>query len=187
MSRLALVKPSASLSAEIQAYRQEFFENGEESIPGGSGLHHFDDISAWIEWCRLMESRKTLPNPDLAEAEQFLLVCEGEGKILGMINFRHELRGEELLRFGGHIGYSVCPSERKQGYAKAQLRLCLDLALAFGLKRVLLTCVSANEGSRRTILACGGKYESTAYGEESHLYVDRFWITLAPCGASGPP
>jgi predicted acetyltransferase len=33
-------------------------------------------------------------------------------------------------------------------------------------------------GSERTILACGGVYESTVYEPEEGVYLKRFWITL---------
>jgi predicted acetyltransferase len=43
-----------------------------------------------------------------------------------------------------------------------------------GLDRVLLTCATDNEPSRRVILANGGAPDGQAGGE------DRFWIDLGP-------
>jgi predicted acetyltransferase len=180
MSELFLVKPSKKYADEIQAYRKEFIEHGSHRA-GDTGLRNCEDIDAWIRQCRLFERAETVPIPGWVESEQFMLIrkdkCSTNEHILGMINFRHELKGEELLRFAGHIGYSIRPSERKKGYGKEQLRLCLKEVQKFGLDKVLLTCKSTNEASRRIIMACGGIYESTVYGEESHLYVERYWIT----------
>mgnify|MGYP002236365423 FL=1 len=44
-----------------------------------------------------------------------------------MTNLRHHLN-DYLLAYGGHIGYSVRPSERKNGYASQMLRLTLEKA-----------------------------------------------------------
>ena len=41
-----------------------------------------------------------------------------------MVNIRHYLN-EELSKFGGHIGYSIRPTERNKGYAHEQLKLAL--------------------------------------------------------------
>ena len=78
--------------------------------------------------------------------------------------------------------YSVCPSERKKGYAMQMLRLVLPECKSRGINRILICCVRGNEGSRRTILNNGGKYESTVYLEERGVYLERYWIDLAESG-----
>ena len=52
----------------------------------------------------------------------------------------------------------------------AALPLCREL----GLDRVMITCRDTNEGSRRTILANGGVYESTAYEPDRQVNLQRF-------------
>jgi len=179
MSNLILVKPSIEYIDEIHTYRQEFFNDGGH-FNGDCGLRKFEDIDAWIEQCRLMEHKETVPKPELVEADQFMLVREGENRILGMINFRHYLN-DYLTEYGGHIGYGVRPSERKKGYAKAMLALCLEKCREMGLDKVLITCDDDNEGSRRTILACGGIFERIA--NEGDKKLERYWITLNPLAA----
>ena len=88
--RLLLVKPSREYKDEIRSYRQEFLDDGGH-IFGDSGLLNFEDIGSWIEQCRLMEKKETVPNLDWVEAEQYILVRESERRVLGMINFRHYL------------------------------------------------------------------------------------------------
>ncbi|MEU9960460.1 GNAT family N-acetyltransferase [Streptomyces sp. NPDC050982] len=72
--------------------------------------------------------------------------------------------------FGGHIGYGVRPTARRQGYATAMLRDVLPHARDLGLDRVLVTCDTTNVGSRKVIEANGGEFEDERGGKL------RFWI-----------
>jgi predicted acetyltransferase len=96
---------------------------------------------------------------------------------LGELVIRHELT-PALARSGGHIGYSIAPQWRGQGHATRMLAAGLAECRRIGLRRVLLTCRSDNEPSRRVILANGGAPDGQVAGE------DRFWISLD--GARSP-
>ena len=54
----------------------------------------------------------------------------------------------------------------------------LNICKLYGLEKVFVTCIQGNEGSRRTILANGGVYESTIYCEPDDVYLERYWITF---------
>jgi predicted acetyltransferase len=56
----------------------------------------------------------------------------------------------------GHIGYSVVPWERGNGYATAALREMLPLAREVGLPYVDLTTDEGNVASQRVIVNNGG-------------------------------
>ena len=100
-----------------------------------------------------------------------------DGKVLGMLQLRHCLN-ETLEKYAGHIGYSVAPSERRKGFAKAMLHDALGICRDIGLKRVLVSCRPENEGSRRTILANGGVYEKTVHEPEENIDLEQYWIEL---------
>ena len=176
MQSLRLIRPNEEDTDEIHAYRHECLDIDSHSH-GDSGLSNAEDIPAWIEQCRLTEHQETVPVPSWNEADQFMLVCEGEHRILGMINFRHYLN-DYLAEYGGHIGYGVRPSERRKGYAKAMLSLCLEKCREFGLDRVLITCLTSNEASRRTILSCGGIFERITHDSKDKEDLERYWIDL---------
>ncbi|WP_153046261.1 GNAT family N-acetyltransferase, partial [Streptococcus suis] len=70
------------------------------------------------------------------------------GKALGFLHLRLRLN-DFLLQKGGHIGYSIRPTERGKGYAKEQLRLGLQEAASKNITKVLVTCSTDNQASRR--------------------------------------
>ena len=91
--------------------------------------------------------------------------------LMGFLALRLSLN-DKLFVEGGHIGYSIRPSQRRKGLAKLQLELGLAEARKQGLERVLITCDEDNKASRRTILSAGGVYENTIDRSQ------RYWIEL---------
>ena len=89
-----------------------------------------------------------------------------------MINIRLELN-KRLRESGGHIGYSIRPTERKKGYNKINLYLGLIECQKHGIKEVLLDCDKSNLGLSKTMIALGGvlmceyHYEDTTFQKYS--------------------
>ena len=69
---------------------------------------------------------------------------------LGTISIRLALN-DELMRFGGNIGYGINPKFWHKGYGNKILELCLVKAKKLGLSRVLITCDDTNIASARII------------------------------------
>ena len=175
MDECRLVKPNLAMEAEILLYREAMQAAG-SSMDGTGTLRNGISVGEWLEGNQRMENPETLP-PNMVEAEQFVYVRKSDGRIVGMIQFRHTLN-DYLATYGGHIGYSVRPDERKKGYARRMLADCLRYCKAFGLTRVLITCLVENEGSRRTMLANGGVYENTVHYAPEQVDLERYWFTL---------
>ncbi|WP_163194075.1 GNAT family N-acetyltransferase [Clostridium thermarum] len=175
MDKCVLIKPVISFKSDIQAFRKEMIE-ANSSMDGTGPLRHMENIEEWLEFNKNCENKETLPD-NLVTSEQYIYVRQADNKIVGMIQFRHYFN-EFLEKYGGNIGYSIRPSERRKGYAKRMLADCLKNCKAYGLEKVLITCIRENEASRRTILSCGGIYESTVYCEPHGVYLERYCIYL---------
>lgn len=175
MDQCKLVKPDCSYEQDIFDYRKEMLD-AKSSMDGTGPLRRMDNIAEWLEFNRMVESKDTVP-ANLVTAEQFLYVREADNKIVGIIQFRHYFN-DYLEKYGGHIGYSVRPSERRKGYAKRMLSDCLKICKTYRLEKILITCIRGNEGSKRTIMANNGVYESTVYCESENVYLERYWIHL---------
>lgn len=167
MKDMALLQPDAEWLEQIRAYREEF-SDCMDWMHGSGGLMKIEDAAQWLEF------RKNSPEGD-AISTQYLYVRLSDKKIVGMINVRHT-HTEPLSTFGGHIGYSVCPSERRKGYATSMLRETLFHCRELGLHKVLLTCGPENQGSLKAILANGGELECMVFSQKHQIYVGRYWI-----------
>lgn len=170
---MKLIEPTMEYDKQIQVYRKEFLEFG-DSIHGSSALRKFERTQDWIDYVEAMKESQTLT---MVPSTQYIYVRESDNKIIGVIQVRHYFN-EYLEKYGGHIGYSVCPSERRKGYATQMLKEVLTKCKALGIDKVLITCKTDNEGSRKTIINNGGVYENTVYEPKDKIYLERYWITI---------
>ena len=155
------------------AFKAEMLEYGSD-FEGCSGLENTETYEEWLDF-RGREKRKGwLPS------HTYLTVRRSDGRVVGIINYRPSPLSDFVLQYGGHIGYSIRPTERWKGYAKEQLRLTLEKCRAAGEERVLLTC-DPNTASERVILANGGVLENEVedtHGLGNSGRIRRYWITL---------
>ena len=173
MDRLILLSPSPADREEILAYKAEFLAAG-DSMDGTAGLRDAASFDAWYQAVLDNASEETV-REGLVPASTFLAVDKNSGRLVGFLEIRHRLN-DHLLRLGGHIGYSVRPTERRKGYATEMLALALEKCRELGLARVLITCDRQNTASSRTMLKNGAVLENEV--PDGDRITQRYWITL---------
>ena len=177
MGKFYFEKPSSERKKDIIEYLTEHQKAGSD-VNGTGSLDRILSGSTFeeaLERCLKMEEKDYALRAGRCPGRTFLLIRESDGRLVGTINVRWDLN-EAMLRFGGHIGYGIRPSERGKGYSKINLYLGLKEALKCGLSRVMIGCSASNIPSDRTIRALGGVLERCGTdpedGEESNVY----WI-----------
>ena len=176
MERFFLEIPSIERKEEIIDYINEFVEYNSDINGAGS----LDKI---LEGYTFEEALKRCLNMEIkgfserCQSKTFLLIRENDNKIVGSINVRWNLN-EEMLKFGGHIGYGIRPTERRKGYNKINLYLAMIEALKIGLEKVMLDCDVDNIASDRTLKALGGKLERTEVDPYDGVLTNVYWFNV---------
>lgn len=164
---LKLVRPSMDYMDSALEFKAEFFKYGEKIINGSAMLDQLE----YDEWLERLENGFE----DFVPSSVFFGVVEG--RIVGIIDIRHNLDNEFLKAYAGHIGYSIRPSERNKGYATSMLLKGLEKGRSLGLSEVMLGCYESNLASRRVIEKAGGLLtEKKKYIDGRDLTI--YWIDL---------
>ena len=179
MEKFYFERPSLERKDDIIDYLDEFVKyksdiNGTGSLDKIYEGYTFEQA---LERCLSMENREYAESVGRCPGKTFLLIRESNNKIVGTINVRWNLN-EEMLRFGGHIGYGIRPTERRKGYNKINLYLGLIEAKKIGLEQVMLDCNVNNLGSDRTIKALGGRLERTEIDPSDGILTNVYWIDV---------
>ena len=91
----------------------------------------------------------------IVTSRTYFFIRSSDNRIVGMINIRLSLN-ERLKNYGGHIGYSIRPTERGKGYNKINLYIGLKVCQQYGIDKVLMDADKDNPASWRTMEALGG-------------------------------
>lgn len=170
---LRLIVPALALEAAYQACAAEYTAQGEDFLGPAAA-----NWPAYVRQCD-EEAQGIVRIPARVAQTVLLLAREtpSETTLLGVAKLRHTLN-PTLEDMGGHIGYSIRPSERGKGYGTLILARTLEHARALGLSRVLLTCDPDNIRSVCVILRNGGVLTSEGYSPVYGRRISRYWIAL---------
>ena len=133
----------------LQAYMQEHYACGENSISASLGLPA-SEYASWVE-----KIRRNASQGDEAWGKSLLYLCFAGEQLAGLLSIRYELP-ESQKKIYGDIGYGVRPSERNKGYATGMLQYALSVCKEKGMDKVLLGCYKDNIASVRVIEKNGG-------------------------------
>lgn len=180
-ARIRLIQPMVRLH---DAFLESAFEFGPGHRAGYATDSMTDDelkdparFATWVaKRVSYADEATELPPGRVHDTLSWIVDEREPERILGSISLRHRLN-DFLLQVGGHIGYGVRPSARRQGVATAALGLALDQAKSLVLERVLVTCAKDNVASACTIEHWGGVLEDVRETPD-HGPTRRYWIDL---------
>ena len=169
MEKFYFEAPSIGRKEDAIDYINEFYEY-DSDINGSGGLHRYlDDYEGWL--VKLDEASKVPVTEEKVPGLTFFLVRESDKRIIGMSNIRLALN-EKLKKFGGHIGYSIRPTERRKGYNNINLYLGLKVCDQHGITTVFMDADLDNPASWKTMETFGGTRVREYFDdEEAHCMV----------------
>lgn len=179
-SIVELVKPDVASRESYRGLVNEFVLAGESLVPFVLAFDNAD-FPAFLARLDNCARGSDIPAGFVAHSTWWLM--RDRTSVVGVANIRHALN-DGLRREGGHIGYGIRPSARRQGLGIAILRQSLVRALELGVPRVLVTCAKANVASAKSIMRNGGILESEEFMPARDEIVQRYWIDTRP-GAAG--
>ncbi|NCA67546.1 MAG: GNAT family N-acetyltransferase [Clostridia bacterium] len=173
---LTLIPPIKEYEKEIFDFKDEMLSFGDIEFNGCGRLEQYSSFEEWKDHLDSYADRNKMdPSCGLVEGRQYMLFDTEKKRVLGMANVRHYLN-DFLMNLGGHIGYSIRPTERGKGYGTLQLKLALEKLKEIGVNDVLVTCDDDNTASYKTIESCGGTLENKVYSDKYGCFIRRYWI-----------
>ena len=155
MERFCYEVPGIERKDDATAYVNEFREYGSD-INGSGALDRYLADHSYEEWLEKLEQDYIrVPSEEKVPARTYFLVRESDSRIVGMINIRLALN-KRLSKYGGHVGYSIRPTERGKGYNKINLYLGLKVCDRYGIGIVFMDADLENPASWKTMEAMGG-------------------------------
>ena len=158
MDTLYLKKIELEDKDMVLDYIRELVINGSNR----SGLW-YEDSETYEDMVANLKRHENTPfehyEQDVPPCFQYLLIRESDGVMVGAVSIRPYLTKHLDETFGGNIGYSVRPSERRKGYATIGLKLALEKCRELNPlgTKIMVCCYKDNVGSRKTIIKNGGK------------------------------
>ena len=186
MSELELQLPTLYHKKAAEDFKSEFLEM-QEPVIYGSALFDQMEYEQWLTH-NINNRHESTVSIGWVTATTFFAVRKRDLKIVGMIDIRHNLGNEFLAQYGGHIGYSVRPGERKKGYATEILKMGIDYTKSLNIEKLMIACFSDNIPSIKTIIKCGGVLtEAKPYADgllvnianSEEKLVNIYWIDLS--------
>ena len=171
---MKFVFPCKEYEQKAIDYLQEF---GGAAVHGTGALDRYlqqESYGAWLQHVRAQADIANVSKGLVPDFTYFYLRQE-DSRIVGMINLRLYLN-DYLRREGGHIGYSIRPSERCKGYGTRMLREALAFFQPLVGGPVFISCSRGNPASAKVIQNCGGVLEAEFYSSSFQEVIRRYRI-----------
>jgi len=171
---LVLEVPTAEHKKQAVAFILEMVARGQKPH-GTGGLDHAETYEAWLKvWDKNCdrpyygyESDERVPHIT------FFGIRKTDNKLVGMVDIRKHLSKHIDETFGGHIGYSILPSEQKKGYGMRLVKLAMKYCKEeLKLASIRAGCYEYNIASKRILERLGMKQIDINGGIIKSLYFE---------------
>lgn len=169
--RLRLVSPTVTKEREFVSTIEEFRAVGEAHFVDEDILvsHGFKAYVSWLEFGRIGQLEGFSP------WSAYWAFDRHNSNLMGICSVRHSL-SPWMAEYGGHIGYRVRPTMRRQGLGTEILALALHKASMFGINPALIVCEPTNLDSIGVIQNNGGIFERQV--SVDGVLRNRYWISI---------
>ncbi|MCD2347374.1 GNAT family N-acetyltransferase [Clostridium guangxiense] len=141
---------------------------GENGFINGGYRICYDEFKSYLEGHFELSRGMNLSSRYVPQTIYWLYIND---RPVGIGKLRHHLN-DRLKEVGGHIGYTIRPSERRKGYGNILLKELLKEAKKSGVNKVFITCIKGNMPSRKIIERNNGKLQDIFHG------ICRYWINI---------
>ncbi len=175
VKRVKLINPSKKYYKEYKDMMDEWFESGSQIAPWSLELDYKTEKDFEKLLNRLKEVENGINLEGYASSNTYWLLDLDTNKLIGGSNLRHYL-DDKGIKYWGHIGYGIRPSERKKGYGTFLLKLTLEKAKEKGIDKVYLGAYEENIGSWKLMEKCNATFDKLVYEEETNKPIKKYWI-----------
>lgn len=135
----------------------------------------YDNKRSFKDFLQLLKTREEGRYLPQGIVPDIFLIGFVDGVIVGRLTVRKRLTSS-LQTYGGHIGYSVLPEYRRQGYGTEMLRQALQIYCRdLELRQVMMTVEIDNVGSYKA-MEKNGCYLDDVFRDEEHQRLTRRYL-----------
>lgn len=109
---------------------------------------------------KIEEKSPAIEEKGYVPAYKYRITLHGFDESIGYIDIR--IGYNENIYYGGNIGYSIEESCRGNSYASKACIIIKEVAIAYGMDKIIITCNPENIPSRRTCEKAGLKLKEIA-------------------------
>ena len=159
------------LAEMIDEWKLDQEVNHTNHSPWAIFKNDYHDFDYYLENLEIKEGKD-----DKVPDSVFFLLDIDKNRLIGAVNIRHYLN-DYLLKYAGHIGDGIRPSERNKGYGTKMIALALAECKKLSISKVLMVCDKDNVASAKTIINNGGVLENE-FVDENGRVEQRYWIDI---------
>ena len=174
-NKLKLILPNKKYALSYLKGEKEYQKDKKVTAAGG-GTGLFTSLKDFHIYNKKMIERRKGINLKKGRVPSTLYWAVVGDKVVGRLDLRQK-PSKLLTATGGYIGYAVVPNERKKGYGTEMLRLGLLKAKKYFEKKILITCMETNIGSKKVIENNGGVFINKMKNEEGDMML-RYCIKI---------